>query len=105
MSSNARSATDRNRSVLSDIKFTRGSESERGRGLLGYLRVQYGELALDGLTLRRTAAGRLTISYPGRRDRAGQYHPYFRPADAEKRADFERQVLGAIGFDRISPWC
>jgi len=79
--------------AISRIDFTPASPKEQRSGLLGYARLRYGELALDGLTLRRTAAGSLTVSYPGRRDRAGQYHPYFQPADAEKRADFERWFL------------
>jgi hypothetical protein len=73
--------------------FTPATPSEQRTGLLGYLRVRYGDLVLDGLTLRRTAAGRLTVSYPARRDRKGGKHPYFAPADEEKRVEFERWFL------------
>jgi hypothetical protein len=78
---------------ITGLELTPASPLEQRKGLLGYVRIRYGDLELDGLTLRRTSAGHLTVSYPGRRDRKGHYHPYFRPCDADKRADFERWFL------------
>ncbi|MCA8974452.1 MAG: hypothetical protein KDC98_07005 [Planctomycetes bacterium] len=78
---------------ISEIEFTPASASDQRTGLLGFVQLRYGAMRLDGLTLRRTTSGRLTVSYPSRRDREGQYHPYFAPADAAKRADFERWFL------------
>jgi hypothetical protein len=77
----------------SQIGFTPASPREQRAGLLGYVRIRYGDLMLDGLTLRRTASGSLSVSYPSRRDRQGERHPYFQPADPAKRADFEGWFL------------
>jgi hypothetical protein len=75
------------------VEFTPATPREQRTGLLGYVRLSYGDLVLDGLTLRRTASGSLSVSYPSRRDRQGGRHPYFEPADPAKRADFERWFL------------
>jgi hypothetical protein len=79
--------------TFSGAHFTPATPSEQRTGLLGYVRLRYGDLVLDGLTLRRTASGSLSVSYPSRRDRQGGRHPYFEPADPAKRADFERWFL------------
>ena len=91
--SGAGSAVPRQVDGATVAHFTPASPSEQHTGLLGYVRLRYGDLVLDGLTLRRTAAGRLTVSYPARRDRQGGRHAYFQPADEEKRAEFERWFL------------
>lgn len=75
------------------VCYTPATPREQRTGLLGYVQLHYGDLVLDGLTLRRTASGRLSVSYPSRRDRQGGHHPYFAPADAAKRAEFERWFI------------
>lgn len=75
--------------------WAKGTDEDRRHGLLGYLSVFYGALVLDGITVRRTADNRLTLSFPERRDRQGRRHPYFRPVDEEARRAIEKAVFGA----------
>jgi len=77
--------------------FTPGSSRDVRAGLLGWIVVEFGGLArLDGITLRRTAAGRLTLSFPERRDRSGKRHAVVRPLDSDARQEIERQVLDQL---------
>jgi len=55
-------------------------------------------IRIDGVALRRTTEGKLTLSFPARRDSAGQQHAYVRPLDNDVRRQIERQVLRALGF-------
>ena len=50
-------------------------------GLLGWLSLRIGNLLLDGVALRRTSRGDLTLSWPARRDRGGRDHPVVWPVD------------------------
>lgn len=84
--------------------WVRGSDDDVRSGLLGYLSVSYGTLVLDGLVLRRTADGRLAISFPARTDRAGRRHSYIRPADDQARIAIEREILGQLGqHQKVAP--
>ena len=73
-----------------------GTADEVRTGLLGYLSVTVGNLVLDGLTLRRTAAGTFAISFPARTDRHGNRHPYVRPIDDDARRQIEHELLRQI---------
>ena len=73
-----------------------GSDDEVRTGLLGYLSVTVGNLVLDGITLRRTAAGKFAISFPARTDRHGNRHPYVRPIDDDARQQIEHELLRQI---------
>jgi hypothetical protein len=77
--------------------WVRATDAEVRTGLLGYLSVQLGPLLLDGITLRQTADGRLTLSFPARTDRAGRKHSYVRPVDDAARKAIEREILGQLG--------
>jgi len=79
--------------------WVRGNADDERAGLLGYLSVFYGALILDGITLRRTAEGRLTLSFPARTDRSGNRHAYFRPVDDEARQQIERELLKGMVSD------
>jgi hypothetical protein len=81
--------------------WTTASDSEVRSGLLGYLSIRYGPLLLDGITLRRTAEGRLALSFPARTDRAGRRHSYIRPVDAAARAQIEAVVLAQVGDGEV----
>ncbi len=74
--------------------WVRASDEEQRSGLLGYLSLFYGDLILDGATIRRTAAGKLTISWPQRRDGQGRKHAYIRPIDDAARRAIEAAVFG-----------
>ena len=77
--------------------WVRASDEDQRTGLIGYLSVTYGNLVLDGITLRRTADGRHAISYPARTDKAGRRHSQIRPIDDAARTEIERTILGQLG--------
>lgn len=83
---------------ISNLTFTPSGSKARSNGLLGFVSLTYGEVQLDGLALRRTAAGRLTFSYPERRDRLGGRHPIVRPRSENARLELERTLLAALGM-------
>jgi DNA-binding cell septation regulator SpoVG len=84
---------------LSDVCFSAASPVERARGLVGYVSATVnGSLSLDGLTLRRTRAGRLALSFPARRDSKGDLHPVVRPLTDAVRREVERQIFEALGL-------
>src|SRR5262245_23693969 len=57
-----------------------------------------GSLRFDGISVRRTADGRLALSFPARRDTTGKQHPYLRPLDDATRRDIEHQIFAALGL-------
>lgn len=70
------------------------------RGLLGWVTCTIADaLVLDGITLRRTLEGRLTLSFPARSDRRGRQHPFVRPLDDPTRRAIEAAVFRALGLD------
>ena len=85
---------------LSDFAFTPANQRDQQAGLLGFLQLRYGDLLLDGLALRRSSTGRLILSFPRRRTRAGTEFPYLRPVNDRVRRDFEAQVIQALGLER-----
>lgn len=76
--------------------WVRAHSDEERSGLLGYLSVFYGALILDGIVLRRTAAGHFALSFPARTDRAGRRHAYIRPIDDDARKQIEREILQGL---------
>lgn len=79
--------------MIRAIRFIPASDAEAERGLLAYVKLEFGPLVLDGVTLRRHADGRLGLSYPERTDRSGRRHPLVRPVDDAARREIEEQVL------------
>ncbi len=77
--------------------WTAGTDEDRRTGLLGFVALQLGPLAFDGVTVRKTAAGRLTLSFPSRTDRAGRRHPFIRPLDDDARREIETDVFWQLG--------
>lgn len=89
--------------VVSIRTWTRGSADDERSGLLGFLSLAYGDLVLDGVTVRRTADGRMTLSWPERRDRSGRAHTYMRPVSDEARRRIEHAVFSAAVGEE-APW-
>ncbi len=84
---------------VSEVRFKCADSSQSATGLLGYITcVLDGKLRMDGITLRRTADGRLCLSYPARRDREGRDHPYMRPIDHATRIEIEGQVFNQLSI-------
>ena len=81
---------------ISQTNFTSGSPEERATGLLGWISLIYGDLLLDGLTLRRTRAGALTIAFPKPTRRSGLARNPVRPVGAAARQRIEAQVIAAL---------
>lgn len=75
--------------------WVRGSDEDARAGLIGYVSLFYGALILDGITVRRTAEGRLTLAFPERRDGLGRRHLIARPVNEAARQAIERVVFGA----------
>ena len=51
---------------------------------------------------RTVLRGELRLSFPARRDRRGDEHPYLRPVDDSARETIEAHVFDAIGLDARS---
>lgn len=77
--------------------WVRASDEDVRNGLLGFISVEYGSLVLDGICLRRSAAGKFILSFPARTDRAGKRHSYVRPASDAARKAVEREILRQLG--------
>ena len=74
--------------------FKRATVEESETGLGGYLVIMLDEIIqLDGITVRKTADGKLTLSFPARTDGHGGRHSYIRPVDNEARIEIERAVF------------
>jgi DNA-binding cell septation regulator SpoVG len=74
--------------------WTKGSDDDVRTGLLGFISVFMGDVIVDGITVRKTADGRITLSFPERRDRLGRRHPIVRPVDDAARRAIEKAILG-----------
>jgi len=85
---------------VAEVRFVPSSVEDAERGLLGFVTCVVNEtLRLDGLALRRTLAGELRLSWPGRTDRYGQRHSLVRPVTDEGRREVERQVYAALRLE------
>ncbi len=81
---------------IESIVFTPSADATVRSGLLGFLRCDYGSLRLDGIAVRRTVSGRLALTFPERKDRAGTAHPYVRPIDDVARRAVEAQIFDSL---------
>ena len=84
---------------VSDVRFSAAGVELRREGLLGWVTCTVGNLVLDGITVRRTREGRLTLSFPARRGRGGEQHAYIRPLDDRVRQAIECEIIDAIDVD------
>lgn len=85
--------------AISRPTFIAATREQRGSGILGWTSFIIADsVRVDGVAVRRTAAGRLALSWPARRDRAGIDHPYVRPIDDTTRRQLEDAILRALGL-------
>ena len=88
---------------LTDVRMIPGADRDMGRGLLGYVSCTYGRVRLDVISLRRTWAGRLALSFPVRGDADGHNRPIIRHLDDRTRREIESQVLTALDLPEVAP--
>ena len=89
------------RPQITILSFATAPARDRERGLLGWLSFGVdGLLVLDGVALRRTRTGRLTLSFPAPTDRRGRRRALVRPLDDRARRAIERAVLEALSLPR-----
>jgi DNA-binding cell septation regulator SpoVG len=90
---------------VSDVRFQAADADDVRFGLLGYVSFALGGgLRLSGVTVRRTADGRVSLSFPAKRDRRGELRPLMRPVSRDSRAAIEAQVFAAIELPEADPW-
>jgi len=87
---------------LRDLRFTPAPRQVARRGLLGWVQGRLGGVILDGIAVRRTARGHLTIAFPTRRDGRGREHAVMQPVNRAAREAIRRQVLRAAGMEEAS---
>jgi DNA-binding cell septation regulator SpoVG len=74
----------------------RASASDQREGLVGWISIEFGSLLIDGITLRRLAAGGYGLSFPRRTAKDGTRHSIVRPIDDDARRAIEAKVLGQL---------
>ena len=96
----SRARRSRRAPVVSGVDFTPAGATAQATGLLGWVAFAIdGSMALDGVTVRRTARGVLALSFPERSDSRGRRrHPVVRPLDNEARLEIQAQVLAQLGL-------
>jgi DNA-binding cell septation regulator SpoVG len=87
--------------VISAVRVTPADPSLRAGGLIAWVSCTLDHrFKIEGLTLRRTAEGDLTVSFAHRADAWGRRWYYFRPLNEETRRAVEQQVLAQVDLDR-----
>ncbi|MBI3843544.1 MAG: septation protein SpoVG family protein [Planctomycetes bacterium] len=87
--------------IVSGVQFHSADAEQAATGLLGFVSATLnGKLRIDGLALRRSLEGKVILSWPAKRDAAGQQHHFVRPLDSAARQEIERQILGALPIGR-----
>lgn len=85
--------------VVSEIRFSPSPSGESNRGLLGWVSfVVNGAIRVDGVALRETMRGILTLSYPSKTTPSGGRHPYVLPVGRVACDEIQRQVLSQLGL-------
>jgi len=85
---------------ITNIAFSPAPEPVERTGLLGWIECTVnGALRLDGLAVRRTFDGRLTLTFPAGRDARGRPRRFVRPLGEQARLAIEQQILSAIAAE------
>ena len=86
--------------LVTDARFTRSHHEDQVRGLLGWTSfVIGGAILVDGVAVRRTRDGALSLSFPEPTDARGKRHVPIRPLDQDARRMIEQQVLRQLGLE------
>ncbi len=84
---------------IRNVVFTSAKPEEAQTGLIGWVSAIIDEsLTIDGIAVRRMRSGRLSLSFPARRNGRGRKFYYFRPLHDKARKEVERQVFSSLGF-------
>lgn len=79
------------------LAYTPASVADVRTGLHGWIDLWVDEaLLIRGVALRRTRAGRMTLSFPATRDRRGRQRTSVRPVDSTARIAIELAVIGML---------
>lgn len=85
------------------VKWTPGTPDDLRLGLIAYVRISLDRVLID-VTARRTAEGKLTLSYPERRDGKGRRYSVVRPIDDDARRAIETEVFReACAINAVEP--
>ncbi len=83
--------------TVSAVIFSRAHHLDRQRGLRGWTSFLLDDaLVVEGVAIRRSRDGVLSLSFPEPVDRKGKRRRPVRPVDEEARLAIERQVLSAL---------
>ena len=86
--------------LVTDVRLSSARPEQVRKGLLCFVSLRYGDLLVDGVTLRVTEDGRHALSFPVRRDRKGRDHAVVRPVDQDAREAIEAAVFAALRLER-----
>jgi DNA-binding cell septation regulator SpoVG len=82
---------------VSDLRYTPARRAQRDGGLYGFASfVLDGAIHFDCVAVRRTQAGRWSLSFPERRDAHGVVRTYVRPFTNAARDAITTQVIAAL---------
>jgi DNA-binding cell septation regulator SpoVG len=79
--------------VIADLRFTPTSPAVAESGLLAWASCRLGPIRVQGLAVRRTLSGHLSVTFPSRRDRRGRKHEIVAPLDRATRREIEAAIL------------
>lgn len=83
--------------AITHISFTTAQPHHRARGHEGWVTfVVAGAIRIDGVRVRRTEDGTLSLSFPARRDRSGHMHSLASPISASARQQIESKVFAGL---------
>lgn len=89
--------------TLHDFRFTVAERAEQKTGLLGWIAFTIDDhVRVDGVTLRRTAEGRITLAFPARVAKDGRKRSIVWPISETARQAIESQVFEALHVDARS---
>ena len=89
---------------LNEFQFSPADAEHQKTGLLGWVSFTISDtLRLDGVTVRRTADGRLTLAFPSKTDRNGRKRSLIRPISEDARLAVEDRVFAVLMMDTRRP--